>query len=61
MEHLGALSAPALVYLGLGVATIGVPTQFVPHGDPKQILARFGMDGPGIAATARRALDDVTG
>jgi 1-deoxy-D-xylulose-5-phosphate synthase len=35
------------------VEPLGVPTQFVPHGDPKRILARFGLDADGIAATVR--------
>jgi 1-deoxy-D-xylulose-5-phosphate synthase len=35
------------------VETLGVPTQFVPHGDPKRILARFGLDTDGIATTIR--------
>ena len=35
------------------VATLGVPTQFIPHGDPKRILARFGLDAAGITATIR--------
>ena len=35
------------------VQTLGVPTQFVPHGDPKRILARFGLDTDGIAAALR--------
>ena len=35
------------------VETLGVPTQFIPHGDPKQILARFGLDTAGITATIR--------
>jgi 1-deoxy-D-xylulose-5-phosphate synthase len=38
------------------VEVLGVPTQFVPHGDPKQIMAKFGLDGPGIAAAARALL-----
>jgi 1-deoxy-D-xylulose-5-phosphate synthase len=35
------------------VVPLGVPTRFVPHGDPKRILARFGLDAAGIAATLR--------
>jgi len=37
----------------LPVEVLGVPTQFIPHGDPKQILARFGLDAAGIIATVR--------
>jgi 1-deoxy-D-xylulose-5-phosphate synthase len=35
------------------VETLGVPTRFIPHGDPKHILARLGLDADGIAATIR--------
>jgi 1-deoxy-D-xylulose-5-phosphate synthase len=35
------------------VEILGVPTLFVPHGDPKQILALFSLDAAGIAATVR--------
>jgi 1-deoxy-D-xylulose-5-phosphate synthase len=41
---------------GVTVERLGVPTQFVPHGDPKQIMAKFGLDTDGIAAAARRLL-----
>ena len=37
----------------LPVEVLGVPTQFIPHGDPKQILARFGLDSAGIVAAVR--------
>lgn len=35
------------------VQVLGIPTRFVPHGEPKQILARLGIDAQGIARTAR--------
>jgi 1-deoxy-D-xylulose-5-phosphate synthase len=38
------------------VAILGVPTQFIPYGDQKQILARLGLDATGIAATVRSLL-----
>lgn len=38
------------------VQVLGVPTRFVPHGEPKQLIARLGLDGPGLAATARALL-----
>ena len=38
------------------VQVLGVPTKFLPHGEPKQIMARLGLDGPGIATTARALL-----
>ncbi len=37
----------------LPVEVLGVPIQFIPHGDPKRILAHFGLDAAGIVATAR--------
>ncbi len=37
----------------LPVEVLGVPTQFIPHGDPKQILARFGLDPAGIVGSVR--------
>ena len=35
---------------------LGVPTQFLAHGDPREILARCGLDSVGIAAAARTVL-----
>jgi 1-deoxy-D-xylulose-5-phosphate synthase len=35
------------------LAVLGVPVQFIPHGKPDAILASFGLDGAGVAATAR--------
>jgi 1-deoxy-D-xylulose-5-phosphate synthase len=46
----------ATIEPGARVTVLGVPTQFVSHGDAKQIMARFGLDGPGIAAAARDLL-----
>jgi 1-deoxy-D-xylulose-5-phosphate synthase len=40
----------------IAVETLGVPTRFISHGDPKAILARFGLDAAGIAATVRDRL-----
>ena len=45
--HLG--SAPA------GRA-LGVPDAYLPHGKPEAILARIGLDGPGVAASTRDLL-----
>ena len=50
-DRIGAIS-PAVP-----VTVLGVPTQFVGHGDPKQILARFGLDPAGIAGAVRELLD----
>ncbi|MFZ9017670.1 MAG: 1-deoxy-D-xylulose-5-phosphate synthase [Ilumatobacteraceae bacterium] len=39
------------------IASLGVPTRFVPHGEPKQIFARLGLDADGIARAARALVD----
>ncbi len=38
------------------VTTLGVPRAFLPHDKPDAILSGLGLDGPGIAASVRRAL-----
>ena len=38
----------------------GVPVAYIGHGRPAEILADLGLDGPGIAATALRALAGVS-
>ena len=35
------------------VRTLGVPTQYIPHGKPAAILADLGLDASGIAESAR--------
>jgi 1-deoxy-D-xylulose-5-phosphate synthase len=35
------------------VRVLGVPTEYVPHGDPDEIHAEFGLDAAGIAASVR--------
>ncbi|MEQ9163225.1 MAG: transketolase C-terminal domain-containing protein, partial [Ilumatobacter fluminis] len=50
-DQVGAI-APAVP-----VASLGTPTQFIPHGDPKTIMARLGLDTDGIVLAARAALD----
>ena len=42
---------------GAAVKVLGTPTRFIPHGDPKHILARFGIDADGI----ERAVRDLLG
>ncbi len=37
------------------VTRLGVPTRFVPHGDPGRILTELGLDAVGIAAAVRAA------
>ena len=36
---------------------LGIPTAYLPHGKPDEILAACGLDAASIAATARQALD----
>ena len=38
------------------VVVLGVPTDYLPHGNPADILARLGLDAEGIAATTRSEL-----
>jgi 1-deoxy-D-xylulose-5-phosphate synthase len=38
------------------VLVLGVPTAYVPHGEPDRLLAQLGLDGPGIAAAIAKAL-----
>jgi 1-deoxy-D-xylulose-5-phosphate synthase len=39
------------------VVHLGVPTTYVAHGKPADILANLGLDGTGIAAAAVKALE----
>jgi 1-deoxy-D-xylulose-5-phosphate synthase len=45
------------------VVVLGVPAEFIAQGKPSAILARLGLDGAGIAASAKEALAaaDVSG
>ena len=57
----GASIATALSELdGNGAAPairiLGIPTTYIPHGKPDEILAACGLDAAGIASTAREAL-----
>ncbi len=49
-DQIGAISPE------VPVEVLGVPTRFVPHGDPKRILARLGLDVAGITASVRSLL-----
>jgi 1-deoxy-D-xylulose-5-phosphate synthase len=42
------------------LAVLGVPVQFIQHGKPDAILASFGLDAAGLAATARDLVADPT-
>jgi len=48
-EQVGPRAVPPLLHLG-------VPTAYIPHGDPGRILSGLGLDGAGIAASVVRAL-----
>jgi 1-deoxy-D-xylulose-5-phosphate synthase len=59
----GSLLAAALGALEAGTAApptvaLGTPSTYVPHGKPAALLANLGLDGPGIAATVAKLLDD---
>jgi 1-deoxy-D-xylulose-5-phosphate synthase len=38
---------------------LGTPAAYLPHGKPADLLANLGLDGPGVAATVAKLLDDV--
>jgi 1-deoxy-D-xylulose-5-phosphate synthase len=38
------------------VTVCGTPTEFLPHGDPEEILAGLGLDAAGLATTVRSLL-----
>jgi 1-deoxy-D-xylulose-5-phosphate synthase len=59
----GALLAAALGAMEAGTpapptVSLGTPAAFLPHAKPADLLANLGLDGPGIAATVAKLLDD---
>jgi 1-deoxy-D-xylulose-5-phosphate synthase len=42
------------------VLILGLPSEFLPHGSPDQILASLGLDAPGILASTESALSRLT-
>jgi 1-deoxy-D-xylulose-5-phosphate synthase len=61
----GAFFADALAGLGpVGptppVVVLGIPTRFIPQAKPASILSKLGLDGPGVAASVRQALQGAT-
>ncbi len=42
--------------VGPATAVLGVPVAYIPHGKPNAILASLGLDGAGVAATARNLI-----
>jgi 1-deoxy-D-xylulose-5-phosphate synthase len=43
------------------VISLGIPRSYIAQGKPDHILARLGLDGPGIAASIREALGTLGG
>ncbi|HEX7439457.1 MAG TPA: 1-deoxy-D-xylulose-5-phosphate synthase [Caldimonas sp.] len=48
------LEALAAAQISIPVLTLGVPDEFIEHGDPGKLLARLGLDGAGIEASIRK-------
>ncbi|MHB8189303.1 MAG: 1-deoxy-D-xylulose-5-phosphate synthase [Ferrimicrobium sp.] len=42
------------------VIHLGLPTQYIPHGRPDQILTDFGLDGLGIASAVRSRISEAS-
>ena len=42
------------------VLQLGLPDQFVEHGDPQQLLADCGLDAAGIVRAVRQRLEQAT-
>jgi 1-deoxy-D-xylulose-5-phosphate synthase len=57
----GAAVAEALSSDGMAVALLmlGLPDQFVEHGDPQVLLADCGLDGAGITRAVRQRLENA--
>ncbi len=45
----------------LKVIRMGVPDEIVPHGDPKKLLAEFGLDPKGIGERVEAMLNELNG
>ncbi len=43
------------------VCTLGLPTEYLPHGGRAQLLAEYGLDGAGVARSVQDAWDRRTG
>jgi 1-deoxy-D-xylulose-5-phosphate synthase len=58
----GSAVAEALAADGLGGAhlALGLPDQFIQHGDPQQLLADCGLDAAGIARAVRERLSSTS-
>jgi 1-deoxy-D-xylulose-5-phosphate synthase len=53
-EVVGPHGMPPILHLG-------VPTEYIPHGDPGRIIASLGLDAAGIAGSVARALAASSG
>ena len=42
------------------VITMGTPDEYLPHGNPTDLLAEYGLDAAGIAGAAVKAVRDLT-
>ena len=56
---IGSMIADDLQDSSARVEVLGVPTDYLPHGKPDDILASLGLDGAGVADTIRRALGEL--
>jgi 1-deoxy-D-xylulose-5-phosphate synthase len=58
MGGAGSAVAEALSAAGFvkPVLQLGLPDQFIDHGDAQQLLAQCGLDAPGIIASVRQRL-----
>jgi 1-deoxy-D-xylulose-5-phosphate synthase len=52
----GGFGSALAEILDLGVAKIGLPDQFIPHGKRELLLSLYGLDAPGIASRVKKEL-----
>jgi 1-deoxy-D-xylulose-5-phosphate synthase len=59
MGGAGSAVAEALASEGIvkPILHLGLPDQFIDHGDPAHLLASVGLDAKGIAASIRQRVD----
>ena len=55
----GSAVAEVLAPLGIPVAVMAVPDQFIEQGGQAELLKQFGLDAAGVAARLRRALGET--
>jgi len=56
LEEIEPLRAPGSIHAS---RVLGVPNAYIPHGKPADILQSLGLDGPGIAASVRAAMEEA--